>query len=189
MSSRPSGDRRRDRGKVGGSIDFGAFSCDNTHRQRIGGSILEVSQLAARFPAYFQNFKLPDAAREQCIDVYRACRTHKVERASFLNTYEENGFAVSVGKRADDPQEYCLSTYWRLRDIHRFVAIDAKFSPPHTLARGHTHPSCGLSCKSKEWKRCRNSHVDWWLYEGAEPWKHFEEVSYEEERAAFPERW
>lgn len=113
-----------------------------------------------------------------------------VERDSFLNTYEENGFELDVEARIDDPQEYSLSTYERLRDIKRFVAVTAKFSPPYVLAKGITVPSCGVSCRTKDWKaqRKRDSHVDWWLYEGAEPWKHFEEVDYEEELRRFPER-
>lgn len=150
---------------------------------------METHEIEKRFPSYFENFSLPDCAVEQSIDVYRACPTRKLERASFLNTYEENGFSITLGGRADDPQEYCLSTYQRLRDIKRFVSIDAKFSPPFVLARGTTDPSCGVSCPTKEWKkRHKSSHVDWWLYEGAEPWKHFAEVNYEEEYSAFPSR-
>lgn len=142
-----------------------------------------------RFPSYFENFSLPECAVEQEIEVYRACPTRKIEKASFLNSFEEQGFMISAGRAADDPQEYCLSTCWNLRDIRRFVAIDSRFSPPFLLAKGITHPSCGVSCFSKEWKpKYKGSHVDWWLYKDAEPWLHFAEVNYEKEYAAFPER-
>lgn len=142
-----------------------------------------------RFPSYFKNFTLPECAAEQLIYVYRACATRKIEQASFLNTYEENSFAITVDKEADDPQEYSLSTYERLRDVRRFVAVTAKFSPPLLLAKGATHPSCGVSCRTKEWKtRYKGSHVDWWLYKDSRPWEHFEEVDYEEELKCFPVR-
>lgn len=142
------------------------------------------------FPSYFQNFSLPGCAREQSISVYRACPTRKMEEASFLNSYEENGFTIAAGAKEDDPQQYCLSTCERLRDIHRFVAIDSRYSPPFTLARGTTHSACGVSCRTKDWKpKHKGSHVDWWLYVGATPWEHFSEVKYEEERKSFPERW
>lgn len=140
------------------------------------------------FPGYFENFEMPSAAVEQKIEVYRACPTGKIEKDSFLNTYEQNGFKNSVGMSKDDPQEYCLSTYIRLKDVRRFVIIDSKFQPPWKLAKGHTTEEDGLSCRSKEWKRCRNSHVDWWLYLDAKPWLAFEETTYEYEYENFPDR-
>lgn len=134
------------------------------------------------FPAYFENFELPAVAIEQEISVYRACPTRKIEKPSFLNTYEENGFNVPVGKNINDPQVYCLSTAVNLRDVKRFVVVDSRFQPPFLLAKGHTTKYDGLSCLSKDWKKASNSHVDWWLYEDAEPWLAFEETSYEKEQ-------
>ena len=142
---------------------------------------MDVEKAKKIFPAYFENFEIPSAAIEQEIEVYRACRTGKIERESFLNSYEENGYSISADGSIDDPQEYCLSTYFRLNDVKRFVILDSKFQPPWRLAKGHTTKEDGLSCKSKEWKKTKSSHVDWWLYIGAEPWLAFEEVSYDDE--------
>ena len=58
-------------------------------------------QMKKVFSAYFSNFQLPAAAKEQEIAVYRACRTHKLERESFLCTYEENGFRITAGGKED----------------------------------------------------------------------------------------
>lgn len=149
---------------------------------------MELQEIEKRFPAYFENFSLPECAAEQEIEVYRACETRKIERASFLNTYEEKGFEVPVDMAADDPRVYSLSTYENPKDLKRFVAIDAKFSPPFLMAKGTTHPSCGPSCPTRKWKGGKGSHVDWWLYEGAEPWVHFVEVDYDEELARFRAR-
>ncbi|MBQ9521997.1 MAG: hypothetical protein IJR72_05445 [Oscillospiraceae bacterium] len=145
-----------------------------------------TEQLAKKvFPAYFENFTLPETAQEQEIEVYRACRTRKIERESFLNTYEENSFKVPPDKTEDDPQVYCLSTYRKLRDVKRFVIADSKYQPPWALAKGHTTKVDGLSCETKSWKKkFRSSHVDWWLYEGAEPWLAFEVTTYEKETEA-----
>ena len=60
------------------------------------------------FPSYFANFKVPEWARGQELSVYRACRTGKIEKESFLNTYEQNGFCVEIGKSIDDPSQYSL---------------------------------------------------------------------------------
>lgn len=134
------------------------------------------------FPNYFKYFEMPTAAREQAILVYRACCTRKLDRGSFLSTYEENGFKNSVGADPEDPQEYCMSTSLTANAVRRFVVVDSKYQPPYILARGYTSPDCGLSCKTIDWKPKTKSkfHVDYWLYENAEPWKDFEAVNYEE---------
>lgn len=143
---------------------------------------MDADKIKKVFPAYFSNFQLPETAIEQEINVYRACPTRKIEKASFLNTYEENGCQVPVGLKADDPQVYCLSTAFRLKDVERFVTIDSRFQPPLLLAKGHTTKHDGVSCETRTWKRCRGSHVDWWLYVDAMPWLAFEETNYEREK-------
>lgn len=142
---------------------------------------MDSSKVKKVFPAYFSNFLLPEAAIEQTISVYRACPTRKIEKASFLNTYEENGYQVPVGMQADDPQVYCLSTAFRLKDVKRFVTINSAYNPPFLLAKGHTTKTDGLSCKTSDWKKTKSSHVDWWLYAEATPWIAFEETTYEHE--------
>ena len=140
------------------------------------------------FPKYFENFTMPETAKEQEIEVYRACPTRKIEKASFLNTYEELERNIPPDKRADDPQVYCLSTNLSAKGLKRFVISTSKYQPPFLLAKGYTTKKDGLSCKSNTWKTYksiaaarRDTHVDWWLYEGAEPWLAFKEVNYEYE--------
>ena len=149
---------------------------------------MDVERIQKIFPKYFENFQLPEAAIEQEIEVYRACPTGKIEKASFLNTYEENGFKVPPDKDIDDPQVYCMSTFFRLKDVRRFVILESKFQPPWLLARGHTTKVDGKSFKTRDWKKQRGSHVDWWLYVDAKPWMAFEETDYEFEYEHFPER-
>lgn len=145
---------------------------------------MDIEKAKKVFPSYFSNFsyKIPLAAKEQTLEVYRACPTRKLERESFLNTYEQNGFKVTADKSEEDPQEYCLSTYAKLKDVKRFVTIDSKYQPPWALAKGHTTAEGGMSCQTKEWKvGYHGSHVDYWLYECAEPWTAFELIDYDEE--------
>ena len=66
---------------------------------------------------------------------------------------------------------------------------DSRFQPPFVLAKGHTTTDGGVSCMTNTWKTYarerdarKDSHVDWWLYEGAEPWLAFEVTDYEEEQ-------
>ena len=136
------------------------------------------------FPSYFKNFSMPKWAREQELEVYRACATGKADSKSFLNSYEENGFKISVNGRSDDPQEYSLSTYMKFKDVKRFMAMDSRYGVPFVIAKGVTSPAHGICLETKEWKRYlgqkyRGSHVDWWLYTNVKPWQEFEVIEYE----------
>lgn len=147
--------------------------------------IMNKEQAEKKFPSYFKNFKIPIWAREQELQVFRACATGRVERESFLNSYEENGFQVCPDGAEDDPQEYSLSAYTKLSGVKRFMTMDSRFGVPFKIAQGITNPIHGICLETKEWKRnlgqkSKSSHVDWWLYENAEPWKEFDEVNYDE---------
>ena len=136
-------------------------------------------QARAKFPAYFANFKIPKWAKEQMLEVYRACATGKADQGSFMNTYEENGFKVCEGAQTDDPQQYSLSVYTKYKDVKRFMTMSSRYGIPHTIAKGATNPKHGICLETKVWmkmtgKKYRGSHVDWWLYKDAEPWIEFE---------------
>lgn len=47
------------------------------------------------FPDYFQRFKLPEGAMEESIRVYRACRSGKCDKNSFLSSFEEKGCVLN----------------------------------------------------------------------------------------------
>lgn len=151
---------------------------------------MNVNGMKKRFPAYFSNFTVPKQAHEQEIAVYRACPTRKIEQASFLNTYEENGGKISAGADPADPQQYCMSTEENPKNVRRFVVQSEKYNPPFALAKGVTSGKCGVSCRTKEWKKVNknSTHVDYWLYEGSEPWTDFEEADYNAEQKAFAAR-
>lgn len=145
---------------------------------------MTTKQLEKKFPAYMESIQLPDCAKEQDIVVYRACRTRKIEKASFLNSYEENGYKIlnHPDLAENDPQHFSMSTYVKVKELKRFCSTNQKkYQPPYLLAKGITKGVCGVSCFTRDWKKKRTSHVDWWLYKNATPWEYFEEVNYEEE--------
>ena len=146
---------------------------------------MRKEQLEKKIPAYFKNFQIPEWAREQELTVYRACATGKVDGPSFLNSYEENGFQISAGGRLDDPQEYSMSAYTKYNHVRRFMTMDSRYGVPYVIAEGITNPQYGICLETKEWKKrlhqkYRGSHVDWWLYEGANPYREFRKVSGDE---------
>lgn len=132
-----------------------------------------------KFPSYFDNFEMPKWAREQELEVYRACATGKADRESFLDSFEENGFQISKNGDVHDPQEYSLSVYTKFRDVKRFMAMDSRYGIPFAIAKGITKPLHGICLETKEWRKnlgikYKGSHVDWWLYVNAEPFREFE---------------
>ena len=132
------------------------------------------------FPKYFDRFELPEEAHEESLRVYRACRSGKCDKDSFLPTFEEKGFRIEEGDDPKDPGIYALSTYEKPRDIKRFADMTSDMKVPYTIAVGYTDPAYGQIQRTRERKRkegnrkYKSSHVDWWLYEGANPHKVFE---------------
>jgi hypothetical protein len=68
------------------------------------------------FPDYFQRFKLPDGAREELIKVYRACRSGKCDKNSFLPSFEENGCVINLLVDLTYPGQYSLSKFEKTKD-------------------------------------------------------------------------
>ncbi len=129
------------------------------------------------FPDYFSKYNVPPKeAREESLEVYRACRTNKLERASFLPTYEEHGFQFIQEDEKNDPSTFSLSVYEKPRDVKRFAIVNSSIRPPYKIVKGETNPIYGKILRTKEYKpeRKKSSHIDWWLYVDAEPYKDFE---------------
>ena len=80
-----------------------------------------VTRIEKIFPDYFQRFKLPDGAREESIKVYRACRSGRCDKNSFLPSFEENGCVLNPMADSTDPGQYSLSTFEKPKDVKRFA--------------------------------------------------------------------
>lgn len=130
-------------------------------------------QIEKIFPDYFERFELPEGAREESIRVYRACRSGKCDRDSFLPSFEENGYMLSPLADITDPGQYSLSTYEKPTDVKRFVGVMSDMRAPYQIAIGETNPRHGLVQRTRERTGRRTSHVDWWLYRDATPYDEF----------------
>lgn len=140
-----------------------------------------VKRIEKIFPDYFQRFKLPDGAREESIMVYRACRSGKCDRNSFLPSFEENGCVLNPVVDSTDPGQYSLSTFEKPTDVKRFAGVISDMKVPYQIAIGETNPRHGLVQRTKERTKKRTSHVDWWLYKDASPYDEFEMIENFEE--------
>lgn len=126
------------------------------------------------FPDYLDKFDLSKIARKESIKVYRACRSGKCDKASFLPSFEEKGCDTNLLSDPEDPSEYSLSTYENPKHIQRFASLTSDMQVPYKIAIGETEPQYGLVQRTKERKPGhKSSHVDWWLYKDATPYHAF----------------
>ncbi len=133
------------------------------------------------FPPYLGD-KVPMEAKEQAIEVYRICKGGFVDKCSFLNTYEEYEQRGDLDRLdLTEPGAYSLSCYEKRRDARRKLMFFTKRNPKAIAACGTTEPRCGPCQRTRERiKTCKDSHVDWWLYCDATPWRYFKEVTLDE---------
>ena len=134
----------------------------------------QTKRIEKIFPDYFDRFEMPAGAREENIKVYRACRSGKCDRDSFLPSFEENGFALNPLADPTDPGQYSLSTFEKPTHVKRFAGAISDMKVPYQIAIGMTNPKHGVEQRTRERKKTSGSHVDWWLYENATPYDEFE---------------
>lgn len=135
----------------------------------------DTERIEKIFPDYFKRFTLPEGAREERLRVYRACRTGKCDKDSFLSTFEQNRFTIPPLSDPADPGQYSLSTYEKPTHIKRYADLTSDLQIPYKIAVGITEPRHGLIQRTRERiKKKKGSHVDWWLYKDAAPYNEFE---------------
>ena len=137
----------------------------------------DLDELREKYPPGFPVEDLPEGARGERIIVYRICRSGKVDPSSFLPSYlDELAMTKENAEAEHDIGYYSLSTFSKENDAKRALKFFRGKQPNAVLAIGSTEPSCGLCQRTKERKKNAKSHVDWWLYQGAEPHIFFQEV-------------
>ena len=131
------------------------FLCKNSAFDTcLRGEILESEQskeiIKRIFPEYFNRFELPAGAHDEMIKVYRACRSGKCDKDSFLPSFEENGYVLNPLSDPRDPSEYSLSTYTKLSGVKRCMTMDSRFGVTFKIAQGITNPIHGICLETKK---------------------------------------
>ena len=141
---------------------------------------MNIDELRRKYPPGFPVEDLPKGAKEERIDVYRVCRSGKVEPSSFLPTYlDELAKTKENDGEEHDIGYYAMSTFFKENDAKRALKFFRGKQPCAILAIGYTEPSCGLCQRTRERKKNAKSHVDWWLYQNASPHSFFQEICLE----------
>lgn len=138
------------------------------------------------FPEDFEERILPKGAKPENKQVYRIIKSGIIDRDSFISTYEE----IVRGSRCkpkkldlEDPGIYSVSCFMDLDDIEYFKNVFMRRNPELLVAKGITDSSCGpcqLTSERKPVKENSKSHVDWWVYQDANPQNFFEEMKINE---------
>lgn len=133
------------------------------------------------FPENFERDLLPKGAKKENIPVYRVIKYGKIDRVGFIGWYEEvlRGL-IPLPKRKinlEDPGIYSTSCNVEYSEAQYMLKVFMRHHPRVFIAKGETESSCGPSQLTSEREEREDTHVDWWIYEGAEPEKYFKEVS------------
>ncbi len=142
------------------------------------------------FPDYFEEstqINIRKWGTNEEIPVYRAGKYGENDSTAFLNYYDEalrglkpirGNLEQYLEKCRKNMDSLSISCYEEKSDIEEYYKVTLKeTNPERILLYGSTVPDCGLSSRTKERKEsCTNSHVDWWLFEGSQPWNYFREV-------------
>lgn len=131
-----------------------------------------------KFPSFFPENIIPEDAEYREEKVYRICRWGKIDKDAFISTYEEyiRGNIQNKDLDLSDPGTYSTSTFFNKRDARGILKCITRYKPAAIVALGKTNPEYGPIQVTKNRTGQKNSHVDWWLFEQADPSDEFEEV-------------
>lgn len=118
------------------------------------------------FPSYFPDGCPPQKAIAEELEVFRAVTNDPLSRDDF-RSYHELG--IHIDKITNS--YYAVSCFTDETAFDMTMGMPAKRSRFRFKAKGITSIYCGVIYKNAR------GHVDWWLYDGAEPEKHFSIVS------------
>lgn len=140
--------------------------------------IMDIDKLKKKFPTYFPINKLPKEAKEEEIEVFRACKYGFCDD-SFLTTYEECRIYKFKPKGYNEEYigTYSMSCYEDIKDLNKMLRVSKIHSKYNNLvlSKGKTNIECGIILRANDVKKS-GSHVDFWIYENAKPIKYFEVI-------------
>lgn len=151
---------------------------------------MDAEKAKRTFPCYkdengkviFDRTKLPQEAKMQDIaTAYRVCRNGMVDSNAFLPSY------LDVHNKETDitnPSTFSTSCFESFKEAKKRLAFFGSKNPQAILAKGSISAESGYTLRRKDKlpkPKNNKSHIDWWIFEGEEPWTYFKEVSTDDE--------
>lgn len=135
------------------------------------------------YPDNLLDMIIADGASENTFnDVYRVSNCELINRDSFLSSFLEKIRSEDTVNRdaylAKDMtiDDFSTSFFEKKKDAEKIIVLKIKYENKPILMKGTIIPDLGLSIRTKESKtrniskkRSKSSHIDWWLYEDADP--------------------
>lgn len=140
-----------------------------------------MSKYPECFPDNFEDEILPAEAKNENKPVYRIIKFGSINRDSFISTYEEiqKGLMPPPKRPLNpiNPGIYSTSCNMEYSEAEYWLKVFMRHHPRAFIASGETEASCGPCQLTSEREKRKDTHVDWWIYENAEPQKYFKEVN------------
>lgn len=131
------------------------------------------------FPENFETDILPKNAKNENKFVYRIIKYGKINRDSFIGTFEEINRGLIPRKKflnLSDPGLYSTSCNIKYSEAEYVLNMFMRHHPKVFIAKGETEGSCGPCQLTSEREERNDTHVDWWIYDEADPQIYFSEV-------------
>lgn len=142
------------------------------------------------FPNYFNDTVIAEIlklGKKTKKAVYRYGKSGKNIKDAYICSYGEVLFDIKIPmpKRKEKwlkqyrnkVEQFSTSCYENVEDIKYHLDTVLKNNPHCIILYGETSPDDGLSQLTKERDKDRtDSHVDWWLYDNADPSIYFKEI-------------
>ncbi len=144
-----------------------------------------MSKFPDSYPKDLLERIIEDGAGDNIFEnVYRIDNHGKCDRDTFLSSYLEKQKENGINNRDSYKQqndeydigEYSTSLNSNKREIKNTLKCFEKHGKKPRILIGNIDPKYGKSMKTRESKSQRYSkrnHIDWWLYEDADPSKDF----------------
>lgn len=143
----------------------------------------KMSKYPACFPENFEKEILPKEAKEENKNVYRVIKSGKIDRNSFIGTFEEMKRGLIPKKKRinlNDPGLYSTSCNIDYSEAEYALNMFMRHYPEPKIAKGVTQGICGPCQLTSEREVRDDTHVDWWVYEKSQPQLYFKEVEDDE---------
>lgn len=131
------------------------------------------------FPDNFEANILPKGAKRENKSVYRVIKYGMLNRQSFISTYEEMKRGLIPRKKRlnlQDPGIYSTSCNIDYSEAEYALNMFMRHYPHPFIAKGMTEETCGPCQLTSERENRVDTHVDWWIYDDAEPQNYFSEA-------------
>lgn len=141
-----------------------------------------MSRYPSCFPDNFEDEILPSDVHFEKKFVYRVMKKGVIDREGFISTCEEVQRGLRPRHKRDvleDPSYYSTSCNGDLEDARSAVELLSGHHPKAIIAQGVINPpACGpWQLTEERTGKSNNSHIDWWVYDDAEPQNDFKELN------------